>query len=126
MTAAAKTYVVHFSLAMVAYMIILIGSLTLLNTVTNPVWRVPLAVAPVIPVVFALLAFLRYLHQMDELQQRIQLVAVGFACGMTGLLTFTYGFLELIGFPHLALIWILPLMIALWGIGTGIASWKYR
>jgi hypothetical protein len=62
----------------------------------------------------------------DELQQRIQLLAIGFAAGVTGLLTFSYGFLEMIGMPHLSSIWVLPMMILLWGIGMAYFSRKYQ
>jgi hypothetical protein len=63
---------------------------------------------------------------MDELQRRIQLEALALASDGTALLTFSYGFLENVGFPHLSLFWVLPLMCALWGLGAGVAGRKYR
>jgi len=84
------------------------------------------AALPVLPTCLALLVFVRYLGRMDELQRRIQLDAIAFAAGATAILTFTWGLLENAGFPHLSLIWVLPLLVALWGLATAVASWRYR
>jgi hypothetical protein len=78
-----------------------------------------------VPVGFALLAFIRALGRMDELQRRIQLDAVGFGFGATAIITFTYGLLELVGFPPISFIWVLPLMAALWGVGAVFAARRY-
>lgn len=42
------------------------------------------------------------------------------------MLTFSYGFLENIGFPHLPLVWIFPAIIFFWGLGTAFFSQKYQ
>jgi hypothetical protein len=64
-------------------------------------------------------------HTLDELQRRIQLEALPFGFAGAGILTFSYGFLEGMGFPHLNWIFVWPLMIALWGLGGAIARRKY-
>jgi len=46
--------------------------------------------------------------------------------GVSGLLMFAYGFLELAGLPHLDWTLTFPFMIGLWGIGTAVASRRYR
>jgi hypothetical protein len=84
------------------------------------------AVLPMIPTVLALLALIRFLGRMDELQRRIHFDAIAFAAGGAAILTFTWGLLENAGFPHLSLIWVLPLMAALWGIGAGVSAARYR
>lgn len=86
-------------------MVVLSISIFIINGHPHTAWRVPLALAPVIPVAFALWAFVRFLGRMDELQRRIQLEALGIAFGGSGLLTFSYGFLEGVGFPHIS--WII-------------------
>jgi hypothetical protein len=63
---------------------------------------------------------------MNELQQRIQLEALGFSFGATAILTFTYGFLQNVGFSDLNWTWVVPLMIGLWGIGQIVAGRRYR
>ncbi len=112
---------------MIAYVVVLLISITLINSSPGSVWwRIPLALAPVIPAVFGLLAFIRFMSRMDELQRRIQFEALAFGFGCAGILTFSYGFLENVGFPHLSWVLIFPLMIALWGIGAAFTSRKYR
>lgn len=126
MNTAARTYVIQFGSSMLAYCIVLIVALTLLQNNPHAPWRIPLALAPVVPAIFALLAFMRFLGRMDELQRRIQLEAIGLSFGATAILTFAYGFLQLVGFPPINWIWILPGMVMLWGIGGAIAAARYR
>ena len=123
--AATRRYGLEFGGAMLAYMIVLVVALQLIEANPHAPWRIAVAVAPVVPTCFALLAFIRALGRMDELQRRIQLDAVGFAFGATAIITFTYGFLEIVGFPSVSFIWVLPLMVALWGVASAIAARRY-
>lgn len=124
---ASRLYMKEFGTAVVAYVIVLILSITLINISPNSAWwRIPLALAPVIPAVFAMIAYMRFVGRIDELQRRIQFEGLAFGFGGAGILTFSYGFLENVGFPHISWLFVFPLMIALWGIGVAIASWRYR
>lgn len=124
--AATRAYVIEFGASMIAYAVVLIVSITLVENNPHAVWRVPVAVAPVVPAFFALLAFVRALGRMDELQRRIHLDAIALAFGATAILTFTYGFLENVGFPAISWIWIVPDMAILYGLGAAYSSWRYR
>ena len=125
--AAAKQYIREFLSAMAAYVVVLIISVTLINTSpASAWWRIPLALLPVIPAIFAMLAYIRFVGRMDELQRRIQFEGIAFGFGGAGFLTFSYGFLEIVGFPRISMIWVFPLMIVLWGIGLAIASRRYQ
>ena len=126
MNKAAKTYTVELITSMVAYAVILMGSIWALERTDSTSLQVVLAVLPVVPLLFALRAFLRFLSRIDELQQRIQLQAIGFAAGATGLVTITVGFLENAGLPQPSWIWVFPMLIAFWGIGTAIAGRRYQ
>lgn len=126
---ASRRYLREFTYSMIAYVITLSLSLIgmgFLGDYPLNLARVVVALAPVVPIIFMILAFLKYLKGVDELQQRIQLLAIGFSAGVTGLLTFSYGFLENVGFPHISLLWVFPAMIFLWGIGTAFISWRYK
>lgn len=126
MNQASKTYARDFTISMIAYVIIIIVSRLILDNLGDSPWRYPIALLPVVPVIFLILAFLRYLSGIDELQQRIQLQAIGFAAGTTGLLTFAYGFLELLGFPRFSTFLIFPMIIMLWGLGLSYFSRRYQ
>lgn len=125
MKQATRSYLIEFGGAMLAYAVTLVVALLLVEAHPHAPWRYAVVVAPVIPICFALLAVIRALGRMDELQRRIQLNALGFGFGATAIITFTYGFLELVGFPKVSYLWVLPLMVALWGIGGAFAARRY-
>lgn len=120
-----RQYFKEFGLSMLAYVVMLPVSLAIIQSHPDVWWRYPVALAPVIPLIFALLAFLRFFRNMDELQQRIQLEALAVAVGVTVIVTVSYGFLENVGFPHISMIWVTPLLVATWGISAAIASRRY-
>jgi hypothetical protein len=126
MNQAAKRYAREFVTAMIAYVIVIIISRLVLNNIGDSPWRFAVTLLPVFPVLFLVTGFTRFLSGIDELQQRIQLQAIGFSAGTTGLLTFAYGFLELVGFPHFPLFFVFPMMIILWGIGLSYFSRRYQ
>ena len=121
-----KRYLREFILAMTVYVIAIILSVTLIEqTPRDSVLRILWAVMPIVPIFFVLAAFMRYLGGIDELQQRIQLQAIGFAAGATSLLTFVYGLLENVGFAPLSVIYVFPLMVTLWGLSLTYFSRRY-
>ena len=122
---AARAYTRELGLAMAAYVIVVLVSIKLVGGLDQPV-KTLVALTPLVPASLALFAYLRFLSRMDELGRRIQLEALAFGFGAAGMLTFAYGFLENAGYPQLSYIWVFPLMIALWGIGGAIASYRYR
>ena len=122
-----RLYLKEFSLAMAAYVVVLLIAVTLINiSPSSAWWRIPLALSPVVPIIFAMFAYMRFVSHIDELQRRIQFEALAFGFGISGILAFSYGFLEDVGFPHLSWTFVFPLMIAFWGIGAVIASRRYR
>ena len=129
MKPAAKRYLREFIYSMIAYVLTLVPSIIAVNSLRDYPFapaRVLVALTPVVPVAFMVYFFIRYLNDIDELQQRIQLLSIGFAAGTTGLLTFSYGFLENVGFPRISLLWIFPIMILLWGLGQAFISRRYQ
>ncbi|GHO59767.1 hypothetical protein [Ktedonobacter robiniae] len=124
---ARNTYLKILWLPLAVYIIVLIISAVLINiSPTSAWWRIPLALIPVVPAAFAMFAYMRFIRRMDELQRHIQLEGLAFGFASVGLLTFSYGFLENIGFPHVSWIYIFPLMLVLWCIGSALAARRYR
>ena len=117
---------IEIGLALLAYMMLLVGSVTLLRANPEASWRYVVAVVPVLPAALVVYLFVRGLARTDELQRRIQVEAFGFALVGTALLTFTYGFLEGAGMPHLNWTFILPLIAVLWAVGTAVFTFRYR
>ncbi|GAC1358670.1 MAG: hypothetical protein NVSMB42_17870 [Herpetosiphon sp.] len=123
---ATRQYLIEFGSAMLGYTVAVLVSISLIKQFPTSAWRYPLALLPMVPAVLAMWAFVRAIGRMDELQRRIQFDSIVFASGATAMLTFGYGWLENVGLPHLPLLYVLPLMTALWGFGTAVNNWRYR
>jgi len=117
---------INFGLAMLAYLMVLVGAITLIQANPDAGWRYYLAALPLVPALFALVVFVRALTRLDDLQARIQLLAFGSSLGATALLTFGYAFFEDVGMPHLQPAFVLPVMGILWGVATAFFSWRYK
>jgi hypothetical protein len=109
------------------YGALLTGSITLLTHVAVPSpWRDAIALSPMVAGALLAWVVLRQLRRMDELQRRIQLESFGFAFAGTALATFSYGFLEGLGWPRLSMFVVWPLMAVLWTTGLALARRRYQ
>jgi hypothetical protein len=117
---------IEFGLSLLAYLMVLVGSVTVVRANPDADWRYYVALLPLAPAGFVIWLFVRALSGFDEHQKRIQMQAFGFSLGAAALITFGYGFLEGAGMPHLSWTYVLPLMALLWGAGTAFFTWRYR
>ena len=122
-----KRYLKELSTTMVVYGVMLVGSIELLThiDVARP-WRDLIALSPMLPALAMPWIILRELRRMDELQRRIQLEALGFSFAGTAILTFSYGFLEGLGYPRLSMFTVWPILAVLWVIGLLLARRRYQ
>jgi hypothetical protein len=122
-----KRYNREFFISMSLYAVTLVASINMLKSVemSQPL-QIIVTLIPVIPVAFVLIAVMRAVRDSDELQQRVHLLATTFAAVMTGLVTFTYGFLENIGFPKFSTFLVLPMLFFFWGISLSWFSKRYQ
>ncbi len=122
-----KQYLKELSLAFAAYGVLLVGSIELLQHVAIAApWRDLVALSPMLAAVIMPWVILRELRRMDELQMRIQLEALGFSFAGTAVLTFSYGFLEGLGYPRLSMFSVWPIMAVLWIVGLLLARRRYE
>ncbi|MFT4003575.1 MAG: hypothetical protein QM684_25370 [Rhizobium sp.] len=121
-------YLVELGASMLAYGAALTMSVWLIDhgMVENPVWKTILSLTPMLPAFLVAMSILRHLRRIDELQRRIQLEAFSLAFAGTALITFSYGFLENVGYPKLSMFAVWPLMSTLWIIGGIISHRRYR
>jgi O-antigen/teichoic acid export membrane protein len=89
-----KRYLRQFWPAMLAYVVAILATTSLLNYVTAPWLRVALAITPMLPVIAVVRAMLQRVLAGDELERRIELEAVCISAMTVGLLSFSYGLLE--------------------------------
>ncbi|NTF42435.1 hypothetical protein [Rhizobium rhizogenes] len=121
-------YRLEIGASMVAYGVILTLSLWLINhdMVEGTTWKTMVSLAPMLPAFFIAASVLRHLRRIDELQRKIQLEAFSIAFAGTALITFSYGFLENVGYPKLTMFAVWPLMSALWIVGGILSHLRYR
>ena len=91
-----------------------------------PPAQVLIAILPMVPIIFIIIAIMRGMRDSDELQQKIQSYAIMFSAVATGLITFSYGLLENVGFPPFPTIWVLPMMFMFWGFSLSYFWKKYQ
>lgn len=126
----ARRYLRELMASMGAYVVVLAGSIWLLKRVDPPMLRALVALAPVLPIGFAVRAMVRYMRGLDEMQQRIELEAVGVATVLVSMLYMTGGLLQSARLMHVAgdvaMIWVFPLMCGVYGIAKAFVARRYR
>jgi hypothetical protein len=90
------------------------------------IWRLPVALTPMVPALFIARSIVRMFSSGDELQIKIQMQSLAFAFVGTVLLTLSYGFMQMAGVPTANWIWVWPLMGTLLIVGKLIAKRQYR
>ena len=120
-----KQFAREMTIGFIGYIIFLFGSIYWVKDHMETPWRFAVAVLPMLPLVYVARASVTRLMRLDELQKQIQLSALAVTVLATALITLTYGFLENVGAPHINVIWVWPLMGALWGIASYFSSRYY-
>lgn len=121
------TNLLLFCLCMIAYGVLLVASLkTLSGGVDNRLLAIAVTLSPMIPAAAIPWVIIRQLRLLDEMQRKIQLEALAFTSAAAALLTFSYGFLENIGFPQMPTHVVLPMICGLWQLGVLIGWLRYR
>src|SRR5712692_3227057 len=113
---------IQFAFAIVAFLMVLVGAVTVAQANSAVSWKYYVAAIPVLPAALVVWLFVRALSRLDEVQKRVQVQALGFSLAATAILTFGYGFFEGAGWPALNGTFILPLMALLWGVGMFVLS----
>lgn len=122
-----KTYRKHALLGFALYAAVAFVAMWLVGKYPLGVWRIPVALAPILPALFIARSIVRMFSSCDELQIRIHFQSLAFAFVGTALLTLTCGFLqEIAGVPIANWAWVWPLMGTLFLVGKLIAKRKYR
>ncbi len=127
---AGRRYIRALWPALIGYSLALFLSLWLLRRGIDPLpLRALVAVLPVLPLALMMRAALRYLREIDELQRRIETEAIGIASLLVSLLFFAGGLLQKAQVfdvdAGVAMIWVFPLLCAIYGIAKMILTRRY-
>jgi len=101
--------------AMLAYLLVLVGSITLAKPMEAGTVRTLLLISPIIPLMLSIWAIARHFGRMDEFLRMRSLESLAIATAVTAGLSLTYGFLESAGFPKLSMFWVWGVMGLTWG-----------
>jgi hypothetical protein len=116
-----------FGISIFAYLVLLFLTFWVIGSSFFPGWQLVIALIPLVPGFVIVYLGITAIRQMDELQRRMQLEAIGFAFGgffmllVTESLLFALGIRERMG-PGAYLMY----MIAMWLIGQLIARRRYE
>jgi len=126
-TLAMRRYFWQLGGAMVAYLIILFGSIAaVLAMHLSGGVEVAVVLLPVIPLVLAFAAIVRCFQGIDELERQMHLECLALAAGLTALLSASYYFLEGVGFPRVSSIWTFVLVMVIWMIARPFVARRYQ
>ena len=98
----------------------------------SPATRITITLTPLLPGIFYLRALLKSFWQMDELQRRIQIEALGFALVGTVIVMTIMNVLAaqgvtLVSYPHgLGIGGVYLTTFIFWSIGVSISTFRYR
>ena len=113
-----RKYRLELFSALIAYLVVLVGSNYLAKEMEEGVARTLLLVSPVVPMMLSVWAIARHFGRMDEFMRLRSLEGLSVAAAVTAGLTFTYGFLESSGFPKVSMFWVWGVMGVTWALHT--------
>lgn len=128
MKRAGQRYMRGMMIAAALYTGIIFASVYAIENLHPPHWLVIVAaLAPLAPALLMLRTYLVFMGEVDELQRRMQSEAMLIALATVGFSSFAWGFLEeWAQFPHIPLIWVLPAIIAVWGVAVAFVRLRYQ
>jgi hypothetical protein len=124
---ARRRYIVRFTIAMIAYALVVLTTVLLVKRLeVHGIARYLLLAAPLVPLGFLVPVLIQYLRETDEFERRIQLESLAIAGGVTAALSVTYGFLESAGLPHPSAWWTWIVVMGTWGAARCFVSRQYQ
>jgi hypothetical protein len=107
-------YLAELSGAFLFYAVILVVSIDVGPAMSKGIERTLILISPMVPVLVLIGVIARHFARVDECQRLWMLETLALAAAVTAGGTFTYGFLENDGFPHLSMFNVLPTMCFAW------------
>jgi hypothetical protein len=103
-----RMYLIELGGSLAVYMALLFAALHFGRPMADSTARALVLVSPMIGFVLMLWAIVRHFGRIDEYMRMRLLENISIAAGITAGVTFTYGFLETAGLPHLSMftVWV--------------------
>ncbi|HEX6637475.1 MAG TPA: hypothetical protein VF033_07445 [Steroidobacteraceae bacterium] len=119
---AKRRYLIEMALAMAAYVAALTIAIRVGGPMDDGLAKTLVSLLPAIPVLLTVWVIARQFQRADEFVRLRSLESIAVAAGVTAGLTFTYGFLEGIGYPRLSMFWVWGIMGFTWGTHSCLRS----
>ena len=124
-TRAMRRYIVEFSGAMAAYVLVMLAVMPYVRRAVTSPWRLPVGLLPLIPVGLAVWVMVRHYNRMDEMARRAIIESLGMAFILAAPTVITLGFLDSAGL-QIDIWWAWVTMGAAWLVGALVVGLRYR
>ena len=112
---AKRRYLIEMAIVMALYIGALMVALRVGKDMEPGLAKTLLTLLPAIPVFLLVWVIARQFQRADEFIRLRSLESIAVAAAVTAGLTFTYGFLENLGYPRLSMFWVWGVMGITWG-----------
>jgi hypothetical protein len=112
---AKRRYLTEMAIVMAVYIATLTIAIRVGKAMDEGLVKTLVSVLPAIPVFLTVWVIARQFRRADEFVRLRSLESIAIAAGVTAGLTFTYGFLENVGYPRLSMFWVWGVMGFTWG-----------
>ncbi|MGI4720828.1 MAG: hypothetical protein ACRYGO_09325 [Janthinobacterium lividum] len=121
-----KAYMRELGGSILVYMVLLVAAVRWGRPLEEGVVRTLVLLSPMVGFGLALWAIARHFARVDEYIRRFLLESLALGAGITGGVTFTYGFLETAGFPRLSMFTVWCVLCGSTGIICLVRKWLDR
>lgn len=111
---APRKYIVEMAVITAAYAALVVSRPFLVHLTAEPLLKTALTVSPALPIWVIFVAVIRFYRRVDEFQQRQLLETLSLCFGVSAAFMASYTFFEDAGAPVLSIVWIWPIMAAIW------------
>ena len=122
----AQTYRIELFVAVAVYVVLLTGSIRLGRPMPEGVARTLVLVSPMIGFGLMIRSIVRHVARVDEYVRVRLLETIALSAAITGAVSFTYGFLETVGYPKLSMFSVWIVMAASFGVVNCARVWLKR
>lgn len=122
----ARTYRTELFVAIAVYIVLLFGSIRIGRPMPEGLARTLVLVSPMIGFGLMIRSIVRHVARVDEYIRVRLLENIALAAAITGAVSFTYGFLETVGYPKQSMFSVWIVMGASFGVVNLARAWRER
>jgi len=111
---------------MLLYAVVLIIAIDVGNPMKKGLAKTLVMIAPMGPFLLMIWVIARVLRRVDEYERMRTMESIVIAAAVTAAWTFTYGFMEIAGYPRLSMFTVWPVMGAVWAFAKIILCVRNR